>query len=177
MEKIIEKEQKKIFNLIIISFSKENSRDFLNEFFCTKPSEKMIWTYETNESVFKGYIRWHGGIPISSPHSTADCLIYYVKNLMELEDDEYRNEIENYFNKRKGIPLKICNVENAIKSEHIFIDSSSILEFRSQIFERIINFDEILHAAFNEIDKEKTGFIGEKEIVELVNKLNFVRKI
>ena len=93
---------------------------------------------------------------------------------MDLEEEEYEWEIENYFDKRKGIPLKICNVENAIKAEHIFIDSSSMSEFRSQVFERIINFDNILHAVFNDIDKGKTGFIGQKEIVELVSKLNYV---
>ena len=51
-----------------------------------------------------------------------------------------------------------------------------MLEFRNQVFERIINFNTILQAAFNDIDKKKTGHIGEKEIVELVNKLNFVIK-
>jgi len=165
------------FNIIILSNSELNSRNIANKLFENKLPNKDIWFSRTDNGIFNGYIRSPGVIPKASPPAETDCLIYYIENENENIDDQIYIEIEDYIQKRAGIPLKICNIENVLLVDHVFLDSSSIEEFRKTIFERIVLFDDILRAAFKDIDSQNTGFIQEKEIVELTNKLNFVSSL
>ncbi len=163
------------FNIIILSYSEENSKKFANELLKNKLYNKDIWQMETQEGIFNGYVRYPGVIPTFSPSGPTDCIICFIKNENEINNKEIKHEIGDYFKKRKGIPLKICNMENYISTDHIFLDSNSIELFRNIIFEKMVNLENIMRAAFKDIDTKNSGYIDSKEIMELCNKLNFVR--